>query len=47
MSGMIEIVNLVDEALMASEDSKKLESIGEKVSSMMAGKPLFATPVTS
>ena len=46
-SGMIEIVNLVDEALMAAEDNNKLNAIGEKVKSMMAGKPLFATPVTA
>ena len=45
-SGMVEIVSLVDEALMASEDENKLNIIGEKVKSMMAGKPLFATPVT-
>ena len=46
-SGIVEIVNLVDEALMASEDENKLNNIGEKVKSMMAGKPLFATPVTA
>ena len=45
-SGMVEIVNLVDEALMASEDENKLNIIGGKVKSMMTGKPLFATPVT-
>ena len=32
---------------MASEDENKLNAIGEKVKSMMAGKPLFATPVTA
>lgn len=44
-NGMIEIVGLVDEALMAAGDDAKLAAIGEKVKTMMAGKPLFATPV--
>ncbi len=44
-NGMVEIVGLVDEALMAAGDDAKLAAIGEKVKSMMAGKPLFATPV--
>lgn len=46
-AGMVEIVGLVDEALMAAGDDAKLASIGEKVKSMMAGKPLFATPVVA
>ena len=40
-SGMIEIVGLVDEALMSAGNDEKLSSIGEKVKTMMAGKPLF------
>jgi len=46
-NGMIEIVGLVDEALMAAGDDAKLATIGEKVKTMMAGKPLFATPVVA
>ncbi len=46
-AGMVEIVGLVDEALMAAGDDAKLAAIGEKVKSMMAGKPLFATPVVA
>ena len=41
-AGMVEIVGLVDEALMAAGDDAKLAAIGEKVKAMMAGKPLFA-----
>ena len=41
-AGMIEIVGLVDEALMAAGNDTKLASIGEKVNAMMAGHPLFA-----
>ena len=41
-NGIVEIVNLVDEALMAAGNDSKLASIGEKVKTMMSGKPLFA-----
>lgn len=44
-NGMVEIVGLVDEALMAAGDDKTLAAIGQKVNAMMAGKPLFATAV--
>ncbi len=40
-AGMIEIVGLVDEALMAAGNDTKLASIGEKVNAMMTGHPLF------
>lgn len=40
-SEIVEIVNLVDEAIMAVGNDSKLASIGEKVKTMMAGKPLF------
>lgn len=44
-AGMVEIVSLVDEALMNANDDAKLAAISGKVNAMMAGKPLFATPV--
>ncbi|TDI76366.1 MAG: serine hydroxymethyltransferase [Bacteroidetes bacterium] len=38
---MLPIVELIDEALMNSDDEGKLEAIAEKVNAMMAGRPLF------
>lgn len=41
-NGIVSIVGLVDEALMATGDDAKLAAIGEKVKALMSGKPLFA-----
>lgn len=42
---IVEIVDLIDEALMNAGSDSKLSAIGQKVNSLMVGKPLFATPV--
>ncbi|MEL6809858.1 MAG: serine hydroxymethyltransferase [Bacteroidota bacterium] len=38
---MLQIVELIDEALMNHTDAEKLEAVASKVNEMMAGKPLF------
>lgn len=40
-SDMIQIVGLIDEVILNHTDEAKLEAIGEKVNTMMAGRPLF------
>ena len=40
-SDMLQIVALIDEVIMNYQDEEKLETIGEKVNEMMAGRPLF------
>lgn len=40
-SDMLQIVALIDEVIMNHTDEAKLETIGEKVNEMMAGRPLF------
>ena len=42
---IVSVVNLIDEALMNAGNDAKLAAIGQKVNSLMVGKPLFATPV--
>ncbi|MBX2829496.1 MAG: serine hydroxymethyltransferase [Flavobacteriaceae bacterium] len=38
---MLQIVELIDEAIVNHEDETRLEAVAEKVNAMMAGKPLF------
>ena len=38
---MLQVVNLVDRVITNFEDEEKLKAIGQEVTEMMSGRPLF------